>query len=180
MYLTARQQGKRPGCHWRGDPLSCLCHDDRPAQVTNPSRGGHRCLRAPGVHPSPANHSRPSGHAHRAGTAPRDPVVQARSPARRFCGCRHPADRVQTVLPVRNHPWPSHCWQPPVAAEFLSASRGRFGKSLRILANRSSRHRSLPLVARPPTGASSCRSMTIATSFKRRIDELPAIDIHSL
>ena len=37
-----------------------------------------------------------------------------------------------------------------------------------------------PLVAHRPTGASSCRSMTIATSFKRRIDELPAIDIHSL
>jgi hypothetical protein len=30
------------------------------------------------------------------------------------------------------------------------------------------------------TGASSCRSMTIATSLKRRIDELPVIDIHSL
>jgi hypothetical protein len=44
---------------------------------------------------------------------------------------RHPADRVQTVLPVRNHPWPSHCWQPPVAADILSAIRGRSGKSSR-------------------------------------------------
>jgi len=46
--------------------------------------------------------------------------------------------------------------------------RGRSGKSSRILANRSSHHRCRPLVARPPTGASSCRSMTIATSFKPR------------
>ena len=37
-----------------------------------------------------------------------------------------------------------------------------------------------PSGARPPTGASWCRSMTIATSLKRRIDELPVIDIHSL
>jgi len=63
--------------------------------------------------------------------------VSARVPELRR---RHPADRVQTVLPVRNHPWPSHCWQPPVAADILSAIRGRSGKSLRILANRSSRH----------------------------------------
>jgi hypothetical protein len=43
-----------------------------------------------------------------------------------------------------------------------------------------SRHRCRPLVARASTGVNSCRSMTIATSFKRRIDELPAIDGHSL
>ena len=79
---------------------------------------------------------------------------------------RHPADRIQTVLPVRNHPWPSHCWQPPVASDILSASRGRSGRSSRILANRLNHHRCHPLVDRPPTGASSCRSMTIATSFK--------------
>ena len=36
--------------------------------------------------------------------------VSARVPELRR---RYPADRVQTVLPVRNHPWPSHCWQPP-------------------------------------------------------------------
>ena len=30
-------------------------------------------------------------------------------------------------------------------------------------------------MAHPPTGANSCRSITIATSFRRRIDELPAI-----
>ena len=38
----------------------------------------------------------------------------------------------------------------------------------------------LPLAGRPPTGASSCRCTTTATSFNRRIEELPAIDIHSL
>ncbi|RLS79788.1 MAG: hypothetical protein DWI03_00965 [Planctomycetota bacterium] len=86
---------------------------------------------------------------------------------------RHPADRVRTVLPVRNHPWPSHSWQPPVATDILSASRGRSGKSSRILANRSSRYQCRPLVARPPTGASSCRSMTIATSFKPRPTNCP-------
>jgi hypothetical protein len=86
---------------------------------------------------------------------------------------RHPADRVQTAFRVRNHPWPSHSWQPPVAADFLSASRGRSGKSSRILANRSSHHRCRPLVARPPTGASSCRSMTSATSFKPRPTNCP-------
>ena len=42
---------------------------------------------------------------------------------------RHPADRTQTVLPMQNHPWPSHCWQPPVAADILSAIRGRSGRS---------------------------------------------------
>ncbi len=39
---------------------------------------------------------------------------------------------------------------------------------------------SLPPGAHRPTGARSCRSMTIAASFKPRLDELPAIDIHSL
>ena len=42
---------------------------------------------------------------------------------------RHPADCLQTVFRVRNPPWPSHSWQPPVAADLLSASRGRFGRS---------------------------------------------------
>ena len=42
---------------------------------------------------------------------------------------RHPADRVQTAFRARNHPWPSHSWQPPVAADFLSASRDRSGRS---------------------------------------------------
>ena len=32
------------------------------------------------------------------------------------------ADRVQTALRLRNHPWHSHSWQPPVAADFLSAN----------------------------------------------------------
>ena len=47
--------------------------------------------------------------------------VSARVPSVRR---RHPADRVQTAFRVRNHPWPSHSWQPPVAADFLSAIRG--------------------------------------------------------
>ena len=86
---------------------------------------------------------------------------------------RHPADRVQTVLPVRNHPWPSHCWQPPVAADILSAIRGRSGRSSRIWVNRSSRLPSLPPAARPPTGASSRSRTTIGRSFKRRPTSCP-------
>jgi hypothetical protein len=38
-------------------------------------------------------------------------------------------------LPVRNHPWPSHCWQPPVAADILPAIQGRSGRSSRTWAN---------------------------------------------
>ena len=60
--------------------------------------------------------------------------------------------------------------QPPVATDILPASRGRSGKSSRTWANRLSHHPSHRPGARPPTGASSCRPMTIATSFKRRID----------
>ncbi len=86
---------------------------------------------------------------------------------------RHPADRVQTVLPVRNHPWPSHCLQPPVAADILSAIRGRSGRSSRIWVNRSSRLPSLPPAARPPPGASSRRRTTIGRSFKRRPTSCP-------
>jgi|LakMenEpi03Aug12_release.lakeMendotaPanAssembly.Ray.scaffolds.fasta_scaffold274675_2 hypothetical protein len=41
--------------------------------------------------------------------------VSARVPELRR---RHPADRIQTAFRVRNHPWPSHSWQPPVAADF--------------------------------------------------------------
>ena len=37
---------------------------------------------------------------------------------------RHPTHRAETAFRVRNHPWPSHSWQPPVAADFLSANRG--------------------------------------------------------
>jgi len=62
----------------------------------------------------------------------------------------------------------------------LHQSQGRSGRSSHILANRSSRHQSQPRGALRPTGTSSCRSRTTATSFKRRIDELHAIDIHSL
>jgi len=49
-----------------------------------------------------------------------------------------------------------------------------------LWANRSSLHRSHRLGARPPTGARSSRRMMTATRFKRRPDEIPAIDIHSL
>jgi hypothetical protein len=47
-------------------------------------------------------------------------------------------------------------------------------------ANRSNHRPSLPPVARRSTGESSCRSMTTGQSFRRRTDELPVIDIHSL
>ena len=82
---------------------------------------------------------------------------------------RHPADCVQTAFRVRNHPWPSHSWQPPVAADFLSANQGRSGRFCPTLANRSNRLRFLPHVARLPTGANSCRCTTTATSFKRHM-----------
>ena len=62
---------------------------------------------------------------------------------------------------------------PPAAAAILAAIRGRSAKSSCTLASRSSHHRCRPLVARPPTGASSCRSMTIATSFKPRPTNCP-------
>ena len=65
-------------------------------------------------------------------------------------------------------------------ADRLHQSRGRSGRFSHTSANRSSHHRCRPLVARPPTGANSSRPTTTAMSFKRRIDELPAIDIHSL
>jgi hypothetical protein len=86
---------------------------------------------------------------------------------------RHAADRVHLVLPMRDHPWPSHCWQPPVATDILSASRGRSRRSSRIWTNRSSRHPSRPHGAHPPTGASSCRPMTTATSCKRHPTNCP-------
>ena len=91
--------------------------------------------------------------------------VSARVPSVRR---RHPADRLQTAFRVRNHPWPSHSWQPPVAADLLSASQGRSGRSSRIVANRSSRHQSQPRGALRPTGTSSFRPRTTATSFKPR------------
>ena len=62
---------------------------------------------------------------------------------------RHPADRVH----ARN--------------------QGRSGRFSHTSANRSSRLPSLPLVARPPTGARSCRSMTTATSFNPRPTSCP-------
>ena len=79
---------------------------------------------------------------------------------------RHPADRVQTAFRVRNHPWPSHSWQPPVAADFLSASQGRSGRSSPTWVNRSNRRRCRLLVARPPTGPNSCKPTTTGISFR--------------
>ena len=55
--------------------------------------------------------------------------------------------------------------------------RPREVRSLRISANRSSLGPSRPPAAHPPTGASSCRPMTNATRFNRRIDDVPVIDI---
>jgi len=84
-----------------------------------------------------------------------------------------PADRVQAALRVRNHPWPSHSWQPPLAADILPANQGRSARSCPILAYRSSHHQSRRSVDRPPTGASSCRSMTTAERFRRRPTSCP-------
>jgi hypothetical protein len=86
---------------------------------------------------------------------------------------RHPADRLQTAFRVRNHPWPSHSWQPLVAADFLSANQGRSERSSRTWANRSNHQRSRPPAARPPTGASWFRSTTTATSFRSRHTTCP-------
>ena len=58
--------------------------------------------------------------------------------------------------------------------------RPREVRSLRISANRSSLRPSRPPAAHPSTGASSCRPMTNATRFNRRIDDVPVIDIPSL
>jgi hypothetical protein len=52
-------------------------------------------------------------------------------------------------------------------------SRGRSGRSLRMWENRSSRRRSRRPEARPPTGVSSSRSMTIAMRSKRRPTSCP-------
>jgi hypothetical protein len=62
----------------------------------------------------------------------------------------------------------------------LQPSRGRSERSSPIWANRSNRRRSLPPAARPPTGASSCKCTFDRDIFQGRIDELPAIGIHSL
>ena len=119
---------------------------------------------------------RGSWRAHHPGTPPAV-TPRRRAVPRQVSGYsprgRHPADRVQTAFRARNHPWPSHSWEPPVAADFLSASRGRSGRSSRIWVNRSSRLPSLPPAARPPTGASSRRRTTIKRSFKRRPTSCP-------
>ena len=62
----------------------------------------------------------------------------------------------------------------------LHPSRGRSGRSWPTWANRSNRHRCRPRAARPPTGASSCKSTFDRDIFQASPDELPAIDIHSL
>jgi len=62
----------------------------------------------------------------------------------------------------------------------LHQSRGRSGRFSHTLANRSSHLPSLPLAARPPTGASSCRCTFDRAIFQESPDGLPVIDIHSL
>ena len=52
-------------------------------------------------------------------------------------------------------------------------NRGRSGRSSRIWANRSSHHPSRQPGARPPSGVSPCRLMTIATSCKRHPTNCP-------
>jgi hypothetical protein len=58
---------------------------------------------------------------------------------------------------VRNHPWPSHCWQPPVAADILSAIRGP-----------------------PADWGELVQAHDDRDVFQASPDDLPAIDIHSL
>jgi hypothetical protein len=99
--------------------------------------------------------------------------VSARVPELRR---RHPADCLQTAFRVRNHPWPSHSWQPPVAADFLSASRGRSGKFSHTSANRSNRRRSPP----PTAWGELVQAHDDREAVQVSPDELPAIDIHSL
>jgi len=83
---------------------------------------------------------------------------------------RHPADRVQSAFRVRNHPWPSHSWQPPVAADFLSASPGRSGRFSPTWVNHSHRRRCRLLVARPPTHAELVQMHDDREALQGRID----------
>ena len=81
---------------------------------------------------------------------------------------------------MRTHPWPSHSWQPPVDAAFLSEIRGPSGRSSRHRANRENLRQSLPLPARRPPGASSCRCTFHGDVLQGSPDDVPEIDIHSL
>ena len=89
--------------------------------------------------------------------------VSARVPELRR---RHPAKRVTPGLPVRNYPWPSNLWQPPVATDIRSASRGQSGKSSHTRESRSSRLRGFRLAGRTPSWASLCKCTTIARSSR--------------
>ena len=112
---------------------------------------------------------------------------------------KSPARTTRHGLPGRNS-WPGwgrsfHLRAPPVAATSgsektagrsrLTSNRGfasgrrpgwlrpREVRFSHTSANHSSRLPPLPLVARPPTGARSCRSMTTATSFNPRPTSCP-------
>ena len=81
---------------------------------------------------------------------PRDPLVQARSPARRFCGCRHARLGEQRVFHRRfscgSHSFVSncvsivsplehllrYCARPPFALERLSVTRDASGRIARV------------------------------------------------
>jgi hypothetical protein len=72
---------------------------------------------------------------------------------------------------VRRRRWHPAAWtsaRPPFALERLSVIRGPSARSSRTWANHSNRRQCRRLVARPPTGANSCKSMTTGQSFRRR------------
>ena len=135
-----------------GLPISSRRRESTGIAITEYSRRTTSCEK-------PSRHSRSATSARNARSRPEAMETTVTAP--------------EAAARVRNHPWTSHSWQPPVAADILSASRGRSGKSSHILANRLSRHRCRPLAGRPPTGPSSCRSMTIATSCKPRPTNCP-------
>ena len=100
------------------------------------------------------------------------------------CNGRHMAQTAANLVDHAIPPVPMRQWVISVPKRAFASGRRpgwlrpRGVGSSHILANHSSRLRFRLLVARPPTGASSCRPTTIGHSSERRIDELPAIDIH--
>jgi hypothetical protein len=81
---------------------------------------------------------------------------------------------------VRNHPWPSHSWQPAVAADFLSANPGPIRKILTHLGEPLEPPPISPARGPPTDWGELVHVHDDRDIFQGRIDELPAIDIHSL
>jgi hypothetical protein len=93
---------------------------------------------------------------------------------------RYSADRVQTALRLRHHPWPSHSWQPPVAADFLSANLRPIRKVLTHLGEPLEPPPVSPARGPPTDWGELVQVHDDRAIFQGRIDELPDIDIHSL